>query len=218
MDAVFCICWLELCQAHSDTSRLCSCSLGSSLRLCALALLKENGRQARPLWRPNPVNQHSALAGSPSQIKNKIHLDRNNTLKGWAELIKTQSKLQLLHSVLKSIRGPCWANNPPQISCDQELWTLSFDDLFIQMACYLEYFSIPVFAFLASIRWIFVIVICLQESTVITCAHKASGDPTVQSAAPVRTEDPALQRTAHVCVHLDTEGPPAKEVSPVLFV
>ncbi len=56
---------------------------------------------------------------------------------------------------------------------------------------------------------------CLQESIVITCAHKASGDPTVQSAAPVRTEDPALQRMAHVCVHLDTEGPPAKEVSPI---
>lgn len=59
---------------------------------------------------------------------------------------------------------------------------------------------------------------CLQESTVIMCAHKASGDPTVQSAAPVRTEDPALQRTAHVCVHLDTEGPPAKEVSLLLFL
>lgn len=50
------------------------------------------------------------------------------------------------------------------------------------------------------------------------CAHKASGGPTVQSAAPVRTGAPALQRTAHVCVHLDTGGPPAKEVSPVLFV
>lgn len=47
----------------------------------------------------------------------------------------------------------------------------------------------------------------------ITCAHKASGDPTVHSAAPARTEDPALQRMAHVCVHLDTEEPPAKEVS-----
>lgn len=47
----------------------------------------------------------------------------------------------------------------------------------------------------------------------IMCAHKASGDPTVQSAAPVRTEDRALLRTAHVCVHLDTEGRPAKEVS-----
>lgn len=50
-----------------------------------------------------------------------------------------------------------------------------------------------------------------QESTAIMCAHKASGGPTVQSAAPVRTEDPALQRTAHVCAHLDTEGRPAKE-------
>lgn len=59
--------------------------------------------------------------------------------------------------------------------------------------------------------------ILLQESTVIMSAHKASGDPTVQSAAPVRTEGPALQRTAHVCVHLDTEGPPAKEVSLLLF-
>lgn len=84
---------------------------------------------------------------------------------------------------------------------------------FLQMAGYLEYFSIPVFAFLVCIRWIFVIIMCLQESTVIMCAHKASGDPTVQSAAPVRTEDPAPQRTAHVCAHLDTEGPPAKEVS-----
>lgn len=46
----------------------------------------------------------------------------------------------------------------------------------------------------------------------IMCAHKASGDPTVQSAAPVRMEDRALLRTAHVCVHLDTEGRPAKEV------
>lgn len=45
----------------------------------------------------------------------------------------------------------------------------------------------------------------------IMCAHKASGDPTVQSAVPVRTEDLALQRTVHVCVHLDTEEPPAKE-------
>lgn len=47
----------------------------------------------------------------------------------------------------------------------------------------------------------------------IMCAHKASGDPTVHSAAPARTADPALQRMAHVCVHLDTEGHPAKEVS-----
>lgn len=53
---------------------------------------------------------------------------------------------------------------------------------------------------------------CLQESTVIMCAHKASGDPTVQSAVPVRTAGPALPRTAHVCAHLDTEAPPAKEV------
>lgn len=52
----------------------------------------------------------------------------------------------------------------------------------------------------------------------IMYAHKASGDPTVQSAAPVRMEDPALQRAAHVCVHLDTEGPPAKEVSLLLFL
>lgn len=52
-----------------------------------------------------------------------------------------------------------------------------------------------------------------QESTVITCAHKASGDPTVQSAAPARTKGPALPRTAHVSVHLDTEGPPAKEAA-----
>lgn len=95
---------------------------------------------------------------------------------------------------------------------------LSLDDMFLQMAGYLEYFSIPVFAFLVCIRWIFVIVMCLQESTVIMCAHKASGDPTVQSAAPVRTEDPAPQRMAHVCVHLDTEGPPAKEVRVHLFL
>lgn len=47
----------------------------------------------------------------------------------------------------------------------------------------------------------------------ITCAHKASGDPTVHSAAPARTADPALQRMAHVCVHLDTEERPANEVS-----
>lgn len=47
----------------------------------------------------------------------------------------------------------------------------------------------------------------------IACAHKASGDPTVHSAAPARTEDPALQRMAHVCVQLDTEERPAKEVS-----
>lgn len=50
------------------------------------------------------------------------------------------------------------------------------------------------------------------------CAHKASGDQTVQSPAPVRMEDPALQRTAHVCVHLGTEGRPAKEVSLLLFL
>lgn len=54
---------------------------------------------------------------------------------------------------------------------------------------------------------------CPQESTVTTFAHKASGDPTVHSAAPARTADPALQRTAHVCVHLDTGERPAKEVS-----
>lgn len=53
---------------------------------------------------------------------------------------------------------------------------------------------------------------CLQESTVIMCAHKASGDPTVQSAVRVRTAAPALPRTAHVCAHLDTEAPPASEV------
>lgn len=47
----------------------------------------------------------------------------------------------------------------------------------------------------------------------ITCAHKASGDPTVRSAAPARMADLALQRMAHVCVHLDTEERPAKEVS-----
>lgn len=47
----------------------------------------------------------------------------------------------------------------------------------------------------------------------ITCAHKASGDLTVRSAAPVRTAAPAPQRMAHVCVRLDTEEPPAKEVS-----
>lgn len=89
---------------------------------------------------------------------------------------------------------------------------LYFDYNFLQMADNLEYQSL-----LASIRWIFVIVMCLQESTVIMYAHKASGDPTVPSAAPVRTEDPALQRTAHVCVHLDTEGLPAKEVSPLFL-
>ena len=50
------------------------------------------------------------------------------------------------------------------------------------------------------------------------CAHKASGDPTVLSAAPVRTEDPALQRTAHVCAHLDTEERPANGVSLFLFL
>lgn len=66
---------------------------------------------------------------------------------------------------------------------------------------------------LVRIHWIFVIVMCPQESTVIICAHKASGDPTVHSAAPARMADPALQRMAHVCVHLDTEERPAKEVS-----
>lgn len=45
------------------------------------------------------------------------------------------------------------------------------------------------------------------------CAHKASGDPTVQSAAPVRMEVPALRQTARACAHLDTEGPRANEVS-----
>lgn len=83
---------------------------------------------------------------------------------------------------------------------------------FLQMAGYLEYFSISVFCHL-SVHSLIIRVMFLQESTVITCAHKASGDPTVQSAVPVRTEDPALQRTVHVCVHLDTEGRPAKEVS-----
>lgn len=53
---------------------------------------------------------------------------------------------------------------------------------------------------------------CLQESIVTTCAHKASGDPTVHSPAPVKMAAPVLQKTARVCVHLDTEGPPAKEV------
>lgn len=54
----------------------------------------------------------------------------------------------------------------------------------------------------------------------IMCAHKASGDPTVQSAVPVRMAGPALPRTAHVCAHLDTGGPHAKEVRhppPFLF-
>ena len=47
----------------------------------------------------------------------------------------------------------------------------------------------------------------------IMCAHKASGDPTVQSAVPARTEGPAPPRTAHVCAHLDTGGLRVKEVS-----
>ena len=50
------------------------------------------------------------------------------------------------------------------------------------------------------------------------CAHKAFGDPTVQSAVPVRTEAPALPRMAHVFVHLDTEEPHAKEVSLRFFL
>lgn len=91
-----------------------------------------------------------------------------------------------------------------------------FDDVFLQMAGYLEYFIQQVFAFQCAFAEYFR-VIFLQESTVIMCAHKASGDPTVQSAVPVRTEDPALQRTGHVCVHLDTGGRPAKEVSLLLF-
>ena len=74
-------------------------------------------------------------------------------------------------------------------------------------------FHHPSLSSLVCFHWISVIVMCLQESTVIMCAHKASGDPTVQSPAPVRTEAPALQRTARVCVHLGTEGPPANEVS-----
>lgn len=221
IDAVFCVCWLELRQTHSDTSRPCSCSLSTSLRLCMLPRLcwKRMGDKLGPSGDPTLLINTVHWQGAPvrSKIKYIWKGETESERMGWTKK-KTHSKRQLLHLGLKSIEDPRWVNNPPQIHCDQALWMLPFDDVFLQMAGYLEYFSIPVFAFLACIHWIFVIVMCLQESTVIMCAHKASGDPTVQSAAPVRTEDPVLQRTAHVCVHLDTEGPPAKEVSLVLFL
>lgn len=84
---------------HCDTCRLWS-EYFPSAPCTTLALLKENGRQAWPLLRPNPVNQHSALARSSSQIKNKIHLERRSRVwkMGWK---KTPSKLQLLYSKLK---------------------------------------------------------------------------------------------------------------------
>lgn len=95
-------------------------------------------------------------------------------------------------------------NNPPQIHCDQALF---FDDVFLQTEG-----SVHQSLSLISVHSLNSRVMFPQESTVITCAHKASGDPTVQSAVPVRTEDPALQKTVHVCAHLATGGRPAKEV------
>lgn len=90
-EAVFCVCWLELRQTHSDTSKLSSCSPSASLRLGTPPRLcwKRMGDRLGRLWRHSPVNQHSALAGSPSQIDNKNTFGKKkHSLKGWAELKK----------------------------------------------------------------------------------------------------------------------------------
>lgn len=128
MDAVFCVCWLEQRQTHSDTSRLCSCSPSTSLRLCTLPRLcwKRMGDKLGLSWDPTLLinTVHWQGASVRSKIKYIWKGETEYERMGWTKKKKTLSKLQLLHSGLKSIEDPCWVNNTPQIQCDQTLWML----------------------------------------------------------------------------------------------
>lgn len=55
-----------------------------------------------------------------------------------------------------------------------------------------------------------------QVFTVTAFVQRAAGAPTALSPVTVRTELPALQMKGPVSVLQDTEGPPAREVSPAL--
>lgn len=197
---IFCV-LVDLCQTHC----VLSVNLSHECFLSAVyILLKGNGRHDWPLTRASPANQPSApLAVSPRQIKtdgckgNSVWKDAVEEtiipppqIAGWSFKIKTNPKF-LHRSSAITFCAAC----PACLPTDGRLF-----GIFQQTS-------------LVCIHWIFVIIMCPQESTVITCAHKASGDPTVRSAAPARMADLALQRMAHVCVHLDTEERPAKEVS-----
>lgn len=52
----------------------------------------------------------------------------------------------------------------------------------------------------------------VQVSIATVCVRKDAGDPTAPTAAPVRTEAPAPQRTAPVCALPATVAPTADEV------
>ena len=193
---------VNLCQTHCVPSVNLSHECFPS---AAYPPLKGNERQAWPLTRASPANQHSAtLAASPHQITtagckgNSVWKDAMketiippSQITGWSLRIKTNPKSLCRSSAIA-------------LCAAYRAWSLLTDGRLL---------GIFQRTSLVCIHWIFVIITCPQESTVITCVHKASGDPTVRSAAPARMAGPALQRMAHVCVHLDTEERPAKEVS-----
>lgn len=99
MDAVFCICWLELCQTHSDTSSLCTCSLSTSLRLCTLPQLcwKRMGDKLGLSWDPTLLinTVHWQRAPVRSKIKYIWKGETESGRMGWTK--KSNSKQQLLH-------------------------------------------------------------------------------------------------------------------------
>lgn len=76
--------------------------------------------------------------------------------------------------------------------------------------------SVPDFKKLLVLLWP-TMYLCLyvhfvQASIVTVCARRVAGDPTAPTAAPVRTEAPAPQRMALVCVLQATGAPTADEV------
>ena len=57
------------------------------------------------------------------------------------------------------------------------------------------------------------LILPLSQVPAATCpALRASGEPTVATPAPARMGAPASLRMAIVCVHLDSEAPPARDV------
>lgn len=57
------------------------------------------------------------------------------------------------------------------------------------------------------------LILPLSQVPAATCpALRASGEPTVATPAPARMGAPASLRMATVCVHLDSEAPPARDV------
>lgn len=129
---------VDLCQTHCvpsvNLSRECFLS-------AAYTRLKGNGRQAWPLTRANPVNQHSAtLAASPPSDQDR-RLRRKLGLKGCNEGNK--------NSILPSqIAGwPSRDKNKPLNPCADParspLVRLVLPNVSLQMAAYLEYFGEP---------------------------------------------------------------------------